>query len=376
MLWNKLHIPSEWYVNVHSLILKLLMLKYLFLVKRKLDRVYNGLLIKLVFNSIVLTYLPLALEYIAYDLYLLNKLKPCVSVIRNEYNMWERSLVLSSKKTEVFTVAIQHGIIHELHRGYIYDSDETPLFVDKLVLYGNKFRDMICKYNDKLGAKIVVEGCPRYDGTLLLSRNVDLNTLKRIVLYKYGLKDILGKNYIFILWTTQTHALSELIAKQYINDVCLAVNGVNGKCTGKVLLLIKPHPGEIGTESLYVSIINSLNCNAKLLPKISNIYELMIISDILLTLNSTTALEFRVLGKNKVVLYNPINDKLASYYAREGIGVEARNVKELEKILYQFTKKNTDSLSKRKSIVDYYFKRVGYEATSRIAGLIIQLCKV
>jgi len=375
VLWDKLHVPSEWYFNVHVLYLRLLMLKYLFLVRNKLKRVNHSMLVKILFDKIVFPYLPLALEYLAYNFYLLDKLKPCAVVIRNEYGMWERSLILASKKLGILTIGIQHGIIHALHRGYRYDSDESPLFVDEFVVYGDKFKDLITESNGALADKIVVIGSPRYDGTLTLSHKVSSDVLRRIVFYKCGLKDVFDKKYKIMLWTTQTHAFSRSTAKRYIEDVCLAINDINREFNDKLLLLIKPHPGEKGTKNLYMSIIKSLNCNAKLLSKDSNVYELMIVSDILLTLNSTTALEFKVLGKDNVVLYNPINDKLASYYAKEGVGVEARNVKELKEILLQFVKCNLPLYSKRSGdFVNYYFNSVGCEATNSIANLIIEAC--
>jgi len=393
-IWNfRMYAPEE-YADIRALKLRLMTIKYLFNLHKRVLEAGTKLgqtdainkLVDIIYWSVLLHYVPLALEYFVYNIVLLHKMKPCVVVLVNEYGLWERSLILAAKQIFVPTVAIQHGIIHEYHRGYIYWEDEDPLLPDWLIVYDDEFKDVIVRTNKKISSRVLSLGHLKLESYAQLLDSINNSNARqrhRMTILYLADKNIISKisrDSFILLWTTQTHAFDSKTAEQYIREVCSAVREATTLSGKHIVVLVKPHPGEVGTEKLYTKISEEIGCNITVLPKTSDVYMLMLAADALLTFNSTTAMEFKMLTCKPVVVYNPFNDPVAKWYVQKGIAIEAKDTNELARILTCIVDQNcwhynVDSVKDNMQNTNSCMQWSRSTAISRISQFLINVCR-
>ena len=159
---------------------------------------------------------------------------------------------------------------------------------DYFLVSGTKFERIKRSSNDS--RKIVVVGQPRYD----ILHHVDKVYSKDQFFQKYNIE----QNKKIILWTTQCHGLSMNENIMNFNSVFSAIPHLNN-----VILLIKQHPAEGDAyEELIQKYISLSSSKVILLPKYSDAYEQIFCSDLLITKDSTTAMEAIVLNKPLLIL--------------------------------------------------------------------------
>ena len=131
---------------------------------------------------------------------------------------------------------------------------------------------------------IRVTGQPRYD---FLAYSDEIFDMERII-EEYRLP----KNKRFIIWTTQTHGLSKQENIRNVQEILRAMKVLKNEYH----LIIKLHPGENQKAPLYKKYFGDKDF-ATIIGGKANTYELIYISDALITKHSTTGIEAIAMGK-------------------------------------------------------------------------------
>ncbi|MCK4269991.1 MAG: hypothetical protein KAW93_05875, partial [Methanogenium sp.] len=104
---------------------------------------------------------------------MIDREKPDLILLQNEYSSFEMSLVVAGKLKGVPTLAVQHGAIGRTHNGYMHFKDEisssgiirSPYYPipDKTAVFGRYFEDLLTNVSSYPEKSVVVTGQPRYD---------------------------------------------------------------------------------------------------------------------------------------------------------------------------------------------------------------------
>jgi len=245
---------------------------------------------------------PHLVKYIQVARKMIQSEKPDLIVLLNEFFWWERSLLIAAKMEGVPTLAIQHGVISLQHKSYSYTKDEidstgnfrAPFcpIPDITLTYGPHEKVMLTRLSSYPAHSVVATGQPRYDHLTQL-RNLDSDAIKCLK-RNYGLPE----QSRIILWTTQCHGLSD--SENKCNFSCM-LNTL--KQLDNCVLVVKQHPAEgLKYTHLIKEHIANSGVPAFLLPKDSNTNLLLLCCDLMITKNSTTAIEALILGKPVIVL--------------------------------------------------------------------------
>ncbi|HJH25846.1 MAG TPA: hypothetical protein C5S37_03520, partial [Methanophagales archaeon] len=232
--------------------------------------VYNG---KDIYNQIMeelelyfLFLFPRAVKYIEMGRQMIKAEKPDLILLQNEYGSNERCyLVVAAKLENIPSLALQHGVIHPTHKGYMHTQDEispegsvkSPYcpIPDKTAVYGTYHKDLLTKVSAYPEDSVVVTGQPRYD----MLYHADEFYTKEKFLKKYKI----NPNHRIILWTTQCHGISNEENIKNFKAVFETMQNIKD-----ATLVIKQHPGE-GREytKMIEKYLNSYNIDAVLTPK-------------------------------------------------------------------------------------------------------------
>ncbi len=185
------------------------------------------------------TTFPRIVEHIETARRMLDREKPHLILLMNEYGLFERAVVVSGKLKGIPVLAIQHGVIHPYHPGYTYaggvisetgsvTSPHIPI-PDKTAAYGFYHKEILTRMSSYPEGSVVVTGQPRYD---LLHYAEELYDRERVC-EELGLHP--GGR--FILWTTQTHGLSTEENERNVEAVYQTISQLED-----VQLVVKLHP--------------------------------------------------------------------------------------------------------------------------------------
>lgn len=255
-----------------------------------------------------------------------------------------------AEKFQIPTVLISHGIYFP-----------PQIYIPKckhVAVWGPKFKDyMILSGLDKQ-QQVAVTGAPNYDILTKLESKEDLRR-------ELGLP--LSKTIV----TFATQGFTDQITRKLTYEVLRSIKDLN-----KVLLVIKPHPLE--KTKLYKKFLREFDAGisldkAILMPGV-NISKLIKASDLLLTVNSTTALEANVIGTPVLTLN--FTEQKDLFYSQEGgaVGVETPEAltDTVYKALYDEKFKERISINRNEFLQNYSFNEDG-GATERAANLIMQV---
>lgn len=314
-----------------------------------------------------LHYFPSYIKIIDMSSYLIEHEKPSLVLIQNEYSGFERALLIAAKLKGVPTLAIQHGVIHEHHSGYIYQKGEISLtgdiksphcpIPDKTALYGTYHKELLTNVSAYPKNSVVVTGQPRYD--ILYHVNEIYN--KEQFLKKYNI----NKNHKIILWTTQCHGISDEENKKNFKAMFESFKNIT-----EVTLIIKQHPGEGKKYTKMIkNALKDYNLNTVIPPKRSDTYEQLYVCDIMVTKNSTTAMEAVALNKPVIVL-NLSGEPDAIEYVEEGVALGVYDEKELKPTIEKLLKDDSELAENRDKYIQKYLYKVDGKSTERVVRLI------
>lgn len=274
--------------------------------------------------------------------------KPDIIIVVTDTPLIERSIIYAGKILKIPSLRLQIGLIGHKH-------DQCELLVDKMAISGEATKKILtdkCKIDPE---KLVITGCPVYDRLVYAHKFFN----KRQIIMNLKLK----KEKKIIVYTTEN--LTEKENKKLANIVCKSLENF---CD--IQLIIKVHPGETDLE-IYKNIAKKVGIDFIVI-RDTNIYEILYVSDLLITYFSATGLEAMIL-KKPVITLNPFEGTDPVGYEASGATIIVRNVKELQDTI-------SIALYKHQTIIKLienmkkYVNRQSYKqdgmATKRVVDLI------
>jgi glycosyltransferase involved in cell wall biosynthesis len=295
--------------------------------------------------------------------------KPNLVLIVNEYGVFERALVVAAKQWGVPTVALQHGVIHSKHRGYMHSKSEIspngdvkapycPI-PDRTAVYGPFHKHLLTRLSAYPAERVIVTGQPRYDR---MAHMKHLYSRERFLQ-----RHSIDPDHKVILWTTQCHGLSMEENHRNFTTVLETISRLD-----KLTLVIKQHPGEGPTYTRMIqNYLANQSVNAVITPGNSDVYEQLFACDLLISKSSTTVIEAAALGK-PVVLLNLSGEPMpiGLDYVKEGIAVNASTTEELGSAIQELLTDDRKLARNRMRFVKKYLYKLDAKATERVVNLI------
>lgn len=378
--WNVSYVPINYYWSFSSWNKqRKLLIKYkkvFDLIKNDTSLInvcdYNG---KNLFNEIIdelelyfIFFFPHLVKYIEISREMIRKENLDLILLLNETFWWERSLLIATKLENVKTVAIQHGVISKNRRAYMYFKDEISMneslrsnfcpIPNKTVVYGEYYKKLLTEISSYPEESVSVLGQPRYDN---LSFDKKLYSID-----KYLKKYKIPSNYKIILWTTQCHSLTFVENERTTHAIFKAIESLEN-----IILIIKLHPADTLThQKILNKISKSYNTNFLIVEKDSDTFEHLYCCDLLITKNSTTALEALLFDKVLIVL-NLSGENDVIDYVEKNVALGVYKEEDLKYAMECLLKEDVLELSRKSYLKDHLYKFDGRSAF-RISELIMK----
>lgn len=297
---------------------------------------------------------------------MIDKEKPDVILMINEYSPFGQALVAASKIKNVPSLAIQHG---NLGLGYIYSKENIPkladmqtpyaVIPDKTAVFGQYYADFLTKKSVYTPDNVVVTGQPRHDIFAIADKVYSREN--------FCMKANLKPTMKIILVITENVPLPK--GELFLKGVLKAL-----KQLPDVQIVVKPHPGERG--DWYNSVIANENVAVRMLPKDAETFEALYSCDLLIAGYSATITEAIILGKPVVSFLPTENESFAPYF--KDVTLRVHKAEELLSAINTalFDEKERSRLTKagQRFVVEHEYRLDG-EATERIVNLIEEIVK-
>ena len=298
---------------------------------------------------------------------MLENIKPAIIIIEDEYSVFERALVVAAREKNIPCVAIQHGIIHELHKGYIYQEGEispdlsvkSPFVptADVTAVYGQYHKELLTRIGGYPENAVIVTGQPRYD------RMIDLD--RESVRSKLIKEWHLNPSKKIVLWTTQCHGISDPENERNFHAVFDSISSIKN-----VQLVIKQHPGEPERyDAMIREHLENYLIDAHITAKDADTLGLLAVCDLVLLMNSTTGLEAVALRKPLIVMnFSDLPDIVN--YVQEGVACGVYRPETLKPTIEQLLHDDTCLAQNREKFIQRYLYQIDGKAAERVAALI------
>jgi CDP-glycerol glycerophosphotransferase (TagB/SpsB family) len=285
----------------------------------------------------------------------INTLNPTV-IVSNDDLMQLKPI---SKNPNLKFITLQSAIVspvYETYRRYfIREFGSDSVKSDYFICPGEYFKEL--KEYSNVSKKVVVMGQPRYD--ILARADKIYNKIK--VISDLGL----DQDKKIVLWCTQTHSLS---LDENISSIN-AVYNVMDSIKDNTQLIIKLHPEEDQSAPLYRK---SCQCEPVILGKDVDTYTLLFACDLMITKNSTTAMEAVILNK-PVIILNLSGEPDSVNYVHEGVALGVYNPANLSSAIEKLLDDGSILHEKREKYIKRYLYKVDGKATERVVNLIESL---
>lgn len=230
----------------------------------------------------------------------LDVVKPSAVVTYAEAGGWGRAMVLEARRRGIASVGLQHGFIYRHWLNYLHEPDETIPAPGNPADQGFPFPAVTLLYDDFAAAHLqaagrfppsalAVTGSARLDTLVHRARLVaasDMERTRRAV----GAEE--GQPVVVV--AAKFTQISQVFP-QLVRD--------SGAIPG-VRLVVKPHPAE--TAAPYLAAAQGA-AHVAVAPAGADLAELTRIARLLVTVNSTAAIEAMVMGVPSLVLAMPNN---------------------------------------------------------------------
>ncbi len=294
--------------------------------------------------------------------------RPRLVLLINEYGRFERAVVFAARLEGVRVLAIQHGVIHPGHPGYMLAQDEVseagsvgspfaPL-PNRTAVDGPYHRELLTTVSAYPPDTVVVTGQPRYD--LLASAK---HWYEREAILKGLHVDPTNRS---VLWATQTHGLSAEENERNVRAVYGAMAGLEN-----ARLIIKLHPGEDQGAALYR---RKRGQTPIIVDGRGDTIALLYAADVLITRHSTVATEAAALGR-PVVILNLSGEPDPVDYVEEGVAVGVYRPEDLPGALTRLLQRDSTLARNRERFIERYLYKMDGRATERVVGLIDSMLK-
>lgn len=227
-------------------------------------------------------------------------LEPSCVISTSDFWPFEHAVFAEARRVGIPSFVIQHGTTTPFW---------WPFVADKLLLWGEPFRDEILK----LGApssRLAVCGMPATDSMFSKHKG------------KFTFSQYMPKSSYVILSNTQDRFEFRdlyLKYKKFLKSVVAAVPSVQWN--------VKLHP--IEDESFYRDILDSHFNNFKILPKSTSLEEGVAQAEVACSLNSTAGLEAMVMRKPLVVFDIDPMIRQSAWWPKRGGGIYVKRAEEM-----------------------------------------------
>jgi len=295
---------------------------------------------------------------------LLDKEKPDFILVSSEHGIIQKSIMVAGKMREIPTMALQHGTIGTVHKGYLswkgsisesgdIESPFCPI-PDKTAVFGPYYVDLLTKVSAYPPDTVVATGQPRYDALAEAGHIYDRE--------KFCTRLNLDSKKKVVLVVTENMPIPD--GTTLLRSTLEALNEFP-----ELQVVIKPHPAEEG--EWYAEVVKEENAKTVILSKGADTYEALYACDLFVGSYSTVILEAVILGKLGVTAYLAKGNDPTPYfkevtsrvYREEDIGPEIR------KTLYDDKTRERLKQSVAKFVFEHAYKMDG-KATERVTNLI------
>lgn len=234
------------------------------------------------------------------------------------------------------------------------------LIPDYFLASGTQFRDI--KQETNAAKCVIVTGQPRHDIFYYVRKVYSKN--KFLEAHK------IDPTHKLILWTTQCSFMSHDENIRNLDSISESIEGL-----ADITLLIKQHPYE---DVMYTNMIEAFfekcNINFLVVPKDSDIYELLYICDIMITKNSTTAREAIALNKSIIIL-NLSEEGDYGEYVTEGVAIGVYDKESLKPTIKKLLLDDFNLVENKNKYIEKYLYKIDGKSTERVAELISNFLK-
>ncbi len=242
----------------------------------------------------LLLQLPWAVRSVAEMREALDFFRPAAVGLYAESSGWGRAALLACRAAGVPTVAIQHGIVYPKYFSYRHDPDEAACpRPDRTAVFGQAARRLLATMGAYPPQSLVTTGSPRFDDLLNAARTWDRDAARR----RLGVAD--GQRLVVI--ASRFRAIRDTHASigSAFHDLVRAL-----EARGDVTAIVKPHPAE--ARDPYDAVLARLRASrVSVLGPQADLLQLLHAADVLVTVESLSAVEALVLGRPVLVLNMP-----------------------------------------------------------------------
>jgi len=264
-------------------------------------------------------------------------------------------LIDYAKKRNIPCIALQHGVVCFPLWAKVYPLSRTSGFLpDITCLYGEADKENFLEYGIHSPEQLIITGSPRYDIIYHADRIYSRE--------KFCTGNNIPLNHQIILWTTQSHGMTD-------EENIRQLNLVFGACDGipDITLVIKQHPGE---RKKHYRLIQSYrrrhSCNSLILPKDSDTFEALYASNLVITFHSTTGRE-AVAFKKPLIVLDPQD---WGGYCREDVGILVSSIQEAKQVISRLLRDDKELAVNREKYISRYFFAIDGKSTERVVQLI------
>ena len=224
---------------------------------------------------------------------------------------------------------------------------------DFFLVTGHKYYEI--KKNTTDSKQIIITGQPRYDVLYYINKIYN----KKMFIEKYKINPY----HKIILWITQCHDMNDDENIKNIKTVFSSIENLND-----ITLIIKQHPDEgIKYTKMILEYINKYSINAIITPTNSDTYEQIYVCDLMITKNSTAAVEALALNKPIIVL-NLTNKPDILDYVEKGIALGVYKEKDLKISIEKLIRNDIDLVKNRESYIYESLYKIDGKASERVVN--------
>jgi hypothetical protein len=225
----------------------------------------------------------------------LRAVRPQAVCLYAESSGWGRAALAACRAAGVPTVALQHGILYPTYYSYLHDPDEGACpRPDRTAVFGEAARRFLVERGGYSPDTLVPTGSPKFDALLAAARDRDRGALRASL----GVTD----GAPLVVLASRFHGIREThrAVGTAFPALVRAVEALGATC------LVKPHPAE--PPDAYEAVIRECGVKGtRLVPTGAGLVELLQAADVLVTVESLSAVEALVLGRPVLILNTPTN---------------------------------------------------------------------
>jgi hypothetical protein len=299
----------------------------------------------------------------------LDALAPDVVLTYAEAGGWGRALMLETRRRGIPSVALQHGFIYRHWLNYQHEADEARPseanpsdrgfpFPDRTLLFDDYAREYLERAGAFPPSSLAVTGSPRLDRIVQSARGLS-DSMRAALRGSLGAAD--GTTAVVTVASKHTQIAPAFPA---------LVDAVRSRAD--TVLVVKPHPAE-GPEPYARDARGA--ANVKIAPPGADLGALTAISSVLVTVNSTAAIEAIALDVPALVVNLPNNlSPFVEAGVMAGAPAPAAIGPVLEGLLYDREMRGRLAAARR-AFAERYGIRADGAAAERAADLIVGLVR-